>query len=124
MSDLLELYVALERDEETEGVPTDRRIMAAFAELHRDGIGYPYTPIQIAIVADCEPDEVTALAESMGSAWPLDGDGYPRVRQTVFAWGAALGRRRRRRDEARAMAESVKELYRFRRTFLSAKGWA
>ena len=41
MSDLLELHVRLERDEETDGVPTDRRIMAAFAELHRDGIGYP-----------------------------------------------------------------------------------
>lgn len=120
MSDLLELYVRLERDEETDGVPTDRRIMAAFAELHRDGIGYPYTPIQIAIVADCEPDEVTALAESMGSAWPLDGDGYPRVRQAVFAWDTDERRRRRRRDAAR----SVVELRRFRRTFLAAKGGA
>jgi len=120
MPDLLELYVRLERDEETEGVPTNRRIMAAFAELHRDGIGYPYTLLQIAFLADCEPDEVTALAESMGSAWPLDGDGYPRVRQTVFAWDSPQRRRRRRRDAAR----SVVELRRFRRTFLSAKGWA
>ena len=56
MSDLLELYVRLERDE-TDGVPTDRRIMAAFAELHPRRHRLPHTPIQIAIVADCEPDE-------------------------------------------------------------------
>ena len=123
MSDLLTLYRSLEALQEVETVPLNDRIMAAVTGLRSRRKG-PYTLLQIAFLADCEPDEVTALAESMGSAWPLDGDGYPRVRQTVFAWGAALGRRRRRRDEARAMAESVKELYRFRRTFLSAKGWA
>ena len=119
MSDLLALYESLEDLQEVDAVPLNRRIMAAVTGLRSRRKG-PYTLLQIAFLADCEPDEVTALAESMGSAWPLDGDGYPRVRQTVFAWDTDERRRRRRRDAAR----SVVELRRFRRTFVSAKGWA
>ena len=118
MSDLLALYIELERAEDTGGVPTDQRILNALTELRRDGIGYPFTPVQIAFLADCEPDDVTALAASMGDRWPLGDDGYPRVRQAVFAFGESR-RRRRRRDAA----QSVVELRRFRRAFTTAKGW-
>ena len=120
MSSLLALYESLEDLQEVETVPLNERIMAAVTGLRSRRKG-PYTLLQIAFLADCEPDEVTALAESMGSTWPLDGDGYPRVRQAVFAWDSVGERRRRRRRDA---ARSVKELRRFRRTFLAAKGGA
>lgn len=119
MSDLLDLYLQLEDlAEEVDQVPLDRRILAAVTGLRVRRKG-PFTPVQIAFLADCEPNDVTALAAQMGDRWPLGDDGYPRIRQAVFAFGESR-RRRRRRDTA----QSVVELRRFRRAFTAAKGWA
>ena len=56
MSDLrFELYVRLQTRRKTDGVPTDRRIMAAFANSTATASATP-TRRSVAIVADCEPD--------------------------------------------------------------------
>ena len=117
MSDLLDLYVALERDEETRGIPTDRRILSAIREMAREGVPHPYTPAQIAVRADCEPEDVEALAESMGFRWPLNADGGRRYRQASFGFDRDEPRRRRDR------AQSVVELRRFRDAYVKHRGW-
>ena len=117
MSDLLDLYVRLERDEETHGIPTDRRILSAIREMAREGVPHPYTPAQIAVRADCEPEDFEALAESMGFRWPLNADGGRRYRQASFGFDA--DEPKRRRDQA----ASVVELRRFRDAYVKHRGW-
>ena len=117
MSDLLDLYVRLERDEETRGIPTDRRILSAIRDMAREGVPHPYTPAQIAVRADCEPEDVEALAESMGFRWPLNADGGRRYRQASFGFDA--DEPKRRRDQA----ASVVELRRFRDAYVKHRGW-
>ena len=117
MSDLLDLYIRLERDEETNGVPTDQRILSAIRDMAREGVPHPYTPAQIAVRADCEPEDVEALAASMGFRWPLNADGGRRYRQASFGFDA--DEPKRRRDQA----ASVVELRRFRDAYVKHRGW-